>query len=72
MTVPEAFKKLFSKPRYYCGVITQFFYVGVQVAVWTWTIKYIMTTEHIVEHEAVDYFIISMVLFIIFVMFVCT
>lgn len=41
MTVPEAFKKLFSKPRYYCGVITQFFYVGVQVAVWTWTIKYI-------------------------------
>lgn len=66
MTVPEAFKKLFSKPRYYWGVFTQFFYVGVQVAVWTWTIKYIMTTEHIVEHEAVDYFIISMVLFIIF------
>ena len=56
MTVPEAFKKLFSKPRYYWGVFTQFFYVGVQVAVWTWTIKYIMTTEHIVEHEAVDYF----------------
>lgn len=66
MTVPEAFKKLFSKPRYYCGVITQFFYVGVQVAVWTWTIKYIMITKGLVEHEAVDYFIVAMVLFIIF------
>ncbi len=65
MTVPQAFKKLFSKPRYYWGVITQFFYVGVQISVWTWTIKYIMTTEHLVEHEAVDYFIVAMVLFII-------
>lgn len=66
MTVIEAFKKLFSNPRYYCGVITQFFYVGVQIAVWTWTIKYIMITKGLVEHEAVDYFIVAMVLFIIF------
>ena len=65
MTVPQAFQKLFSKPRYYWGVITQFFYVGVQISVWTWTIKYIMTTENIVEHEAVDYFIVAMLLFII-------
>lgn len=57
---------LFSNPRYYCGVITQFFYVGVQIAVWTWTIKYIMITKGLVEHEAVDYFIVAMVLFIIF------
>ena len=62
MTVIEAFKKLFSNPRYYCGVITQFFYVGVQIAVWTWTIKYIMITKGLVEHEAVDYFIVAMVL----------
>lgn len=61
MTVIEAFKKLFSNPRYYCGVITQFFYVGVQIAVWTWTIKYIMITKGLVEHEAVDYFIVAMV-----------
>lgn len=66
MTVIEAFKKLFSNPRYYWGVITQFFYVGVQIAVWTWTIKYIMITKGLVEHEAVDYFIVAMVLFIIF------
>lgn len=29
--------------RYTCGVVAQFFYVGVQIAVWTWTIKYIMS-----------------------------
>lgn len=65
MTVPQAFARLFSHPRYYFGVITQFFYVGVQIAVWTWTIKYIMATKHLIEHEAVDYFIVAMVLFII-------
>ena len=54
MTVLKLLKKLFSNPRYYCGVITQFFYVGVQIAVWTWTIKYIMITKGLVEHEAVD------------------
>lgn len=72
MTVIEAFKKLFSNPRYYCGVITQFFYVGVQIAVWTWTIKYIMITKGLVEHEAVDYFIVAMVLFIIFLFYCIT
>ena len=33
MTVPQAIKKLCSIPRYYWGVIAQFFYVGVQIAV---------------------------------------
>ena len=66
MSVSEAFGKLFTNPRYYLGVIAQFFYVGLQIAVWTWTIKYIMITEGLVEHEAVDYFIVAMVLFIIF------
>lgn len=65
MTVPQAFARLFSHPRYYFGVIAQFFYVGVQIAVWTWTIKYIMATKHLIEHEAVDYFIVAMFLFII-------
>lgn len=35
--------KLVKLPRF-CGVAAQFFYVGVQItAVWTWTIKYIMS-----------------------------
>lgn len=64
MTVPQALKRLFSIPRYYCGVIAQFFYVGVQIAVWTWTIKYIMATKGLIEAEAVTYYMIAMVLFI--------
>lgn len=65
MTVPQALKKLLSIPRYYWGVIAQFFYVGVQIAVWTWTIKYIMATkEGLAEADAVVYYMIAMVLFI--------
>ena len=64
MTVIEAFKKLFSNPRYYCGVITQFFYVGMQITVWTWMIKYMMVLNGLPEHEAVNYYIYAMFLFI--------
>jgi L-fucose:H+ symporter permease len=61
----DAVKKLIRTPRYAYGVVTQFFYVGVQVAVWTWTIKYAMTTMGLNEVAASQYFIYSIVLFII-------
>ncbi|MFC2637864.1 MAG: L-fucose:H+ symporter permease [Mitsuokella sp.] len=64
MTVAEALKRLLSIPRYYCGVIAQFFYVGVQIAVWTWTIKYAMTNLHVIEAEAANFYIYSIFLFI--------
>ena len=43
MSVSDAIHRLLSRPRYAFGVVSQFFYVGVQIAVWTWTIKYVMT-----------------------------
>lgn len=58
-------KRLLSIPRYYWGVITQFFYVGVQISVWTWTTQYIMTNLGLNEAQAVVYYIISIVVFII-------
>lgn len=64
LTISEAFKILLSKPRYYWGVIAQFFYVGVQIAVWTWTIKYIMVIQGSVEKDAANYYIWSIILFI--------
>lgn len=64
MTVSQAFHRLLSLPRYYCGVIAQFFYVGVQIAVWTWTIKYAMTTMNLAEAEAANFYIYSIFLFI--------
>lgn len=33
-------KRLFANPRYIFGVVAQFFYVGLQVAIWTFIIKY--------------------------------
>ena len=57
--------KLVKLPRYFCGVVAQFFYVGVQIAVWTWTIKYIMSVfPGMQEAAASNYYIFSIVLFI--------
>ncbi len=64
MTVPQAIRTLVGIPRYAFGVVAQFFYVGVQIAVWTWTIKYVMTTQGLLEAEAANVYIYSIVLFI--------
>jgi len=64
MTVQQAIRKLVGIPRYAFGVVAQFFYVGVQIAVWTWTIKYVMITKGLIEAEAVNIYIYSIVLFI--------
>lgn len=36
------FKRLFNNRNYVWGVIAQFFYVGAQIAVWSYTIRYVM------------------------------
>lgn len=57
--------KLIRLPRYLCGVVAQFFYVGVQIAVWTWTIKYVMAIfPGMQEAAAATYYLYSIVLFI--------
>lgn len=55
---------LMSNKRYVFGVISQFFYVGMQIAVWTWMIKYIMALTDMVEHEAVDFYIYAVFMFV--------
>ncbi len=57
-------KKLLANRKYVFGVITQFFYVGMQITVWTWMIKYMMVLNGLPEHEAVNYYIYAMFLFI--------
>ena len=64
MSVDEAIRRLLARPRYAFGVVSQFFYVGVQIAVWTWTIKYVMANMNLVEAEAANYYIYSIFLFI--------
>lgn len=57
-------KNLLANKRYYFGVITQFFYVGMQISVWTWMIKYVMSMTDMDESEAVDFYIYALFFFI--------
>jgi FHS family L-fucose permease-like MFS transporter len=40
---------LFKRPHYSWGVITQFFYVGAQIGVWSYTIRYVMKALNLVD-----------------------
>lgn len=64
LDIINSIKKLVKIPRYIFGVVAQFFYVGVQIAVWTWTIGYVMTTKGINEADAAQYYLIAIVGFI--------
>lgn len=62
----ELLFKLLRLPRYSFGVIAQFFYVGLQITVWTWTVKYVMAVfPGTQEAAAANYYLCSIVLFII-------
>ncbi|MBR3926267.1 MAG: sugar MFS transporter [Akkermansia sp.] len=56
---------LLSQPRYWCGVIAQFFYVGVQIAAWTYLNVYCCKELGVTPATAATYYLISLVLFII-------
>jgi len=55
---------LLRAPRYLGGVIAQFFYVGVQIAVWTWLNVYCQKELGVSPETAADYYLVSILLFI--------
>lgn len=55
--------RLFQKPHYLSGVVAQFFYVGAQIGVWSFTIRYVMAELGNTEAEASTYYIGALVLF---------
>jgi FHS family L-fucose permease-like MFS transporter len=57
-------RRLFGNKKYFYGVITQFFYVGAQIAVWSFTIRYAMKELGVNEEGASIYYILSLGLFI--------
>ena len=61
----HSLSSLLQNKRYVFGVITQFFYVGMQIAVWTWMTKYVMTLTDLDEATAVNKYLYAMVLFIV-------
>lgn len=56
--------RLLGIPRYSLGVVTQFFYVGVQIAAWTWLNVYCQKELGVSKAEAATYYTISIILFI--------
>lgn len=55
--------RLFQKPHYLSGVVAQFFYIGAQIGVWSFTIRYVMAELGNTEAEASTYYIGALVLF---------
>ena len=62
-SVKSTLTRLAANKRYVYGVIAQFFYVGAQVGVWSYTIRIVMQEMGVMEAEASNIFLISMVAF---------
>lgn len=58
-----SFKRLFSNSNYKLGVVAQFFYVGAQIGVWSFTIRYVMNELGTDESESASYYLGALVLF---------
>lgn len=59
-------KRLFKNKHYAWGVASQFFYVGAQIGVWSFTIRYVMQELNLNEEQSATYYLTAMVLFTIF------
>jgi FHS family L-fucose permease-like MFS transporter len=70
-SVIDTIKRLLRRRQYITGVIAQFFYVGAQIGVWSFTIRYVMAELGHTEAAASNYYIASLILFAIS-RFVCT
>ncbi|MEL6590309.1 MAG: glucose/galactose MFS transporter, partial [Bacteroidota bacterium] len=64
-------KRLLANKNYVRAVLAQFFYVGAQICIWSFTIRYAMRELSINEEAAATYYIISLVLFLVS-RFICT
>lgn len=51
-------------PKWYLGVIAQVFYVGVQIAAWTWMNVYCQKELGVTPAKAANYYLIALCLFI--------
>lgn len=65
-TETGVFMRLWRNRRYRYGVISQFFYVGAQTCVWSFTIRLAMQELHILEAKASDIFLYSILGFTAF------
>ena len=62
--VGEVLGILARSPRWYCGVVAQVFYVGVQIAAWTWMNAYCQKELGVTTEQGASYYLIALCLFI--------
>ena len=55
--------RLMRNKNYVLGVIAQFFYVGAQIGIWSFTIRYVMQELNVNEEQASNYYLAALVLF---------
>lgn len=67
----NTFRRLIKRKNYVWGVIAQFFYVGAQICVWSFTIRYVMQELNLNEADAAWYYRLSLIFFLIS-RFICT
>lgn len=65
LSLKKSFSTLWDNKRYRWGVIAQFFYIGAQIGVWSFTIRLVMQELNILEAEAANIYLISIVSFCI-------
>ena len=56
-------KRLLKNSKYTSGVIAQFFYVGAQIGVWSFTIRYVMQELGTNEEQSSTYYILALIVF---------
>jgi len=81
LNIWPTFKRLLHNRQYMWGVVAQFFYVGAQIGVWSYTIRYVMQElklEELVvqggktaEQMAASYYTAALILFVLS-RFICT
>ncbi|MDF9797797.1 FHS family L-fucose permease-like MFS transporter [Catalinimonas alkaloidigena] len=65
LQLAATFARLFKRSNYVWGVAAQFFYVGAQIGVWSYTIRYVMLELDVNEELAADYYLAALVLFMV-------
>lgn len=60
-TFRNTVQRLYANKRYRWGVVAQFFYVGAQIGVWSFTIRIVMNELGILEKSAASIYLISII-----------
>lgn len=71
LNIGSTVKRLIKNKKYLFGIVAQFFYVGAQIGIWSFTIRYVMQELQLDEQNASNYYLASLVLFMVS-RFVCT